>query len=750
MKTKIIVTLGPSTRTEEDLRKIKDRGVDFVRVNMSHSTLADQEYFMNLAKKVGIPFILDTEGSQIRNGLLNPGKVYLNEGDVVKIYEEEIVGGNTRMSLRPKEVFSQLEDGDLIYIDFEALVLHIIDTSTRDDGSVTARVIVGGYVGSNKGVVIDPLAKKTFDLPVLSEKDMEAIPIALSNGVEYIAASFMRSGVSVREVRKATEGKMKIISKIECSEALQNLDDIVEKSDFLLIDRGDLSREVPFEKIPFTQKIIIEKANKKGKGVFVATNFLESMVENRRPTRAEVHDVVHTVLDGAHGLTLASETAIGKYPIEAVNTLNKFIAHAEEIARANGGIFSSPYLASLRDNAYLEQNTASSILQKPHGGVLVDREAFPGTPLRGYEHSPTITLTDEQYMDLEQIAIGTFSPLQGFLGKKDFESVLDSMSLSNGVVWPLPVVLDASEEEARRFKEGDDVSLRDSRGEVVGVLHLDEKYTYRKEDFSKKVFGTLDVAHPGVSAVNRMKPVLLGGKITLLKKRHSPTKQYELTPRQTRRLFEERSWSRIVGFHTRNVIHRSHEYIQLEGMRRANADGLFVHPVIGKKKKGDFHALPIIKSYELMTNKFYPKDKVLFGAYATFSRYAGPREALFTALCRKNFGCSHFVVGRDHTGVGSFYGPKASHEIFDQFSKKDIGIEPVRFDKVFYSDRLKGHVHEGEDADNHSDAEKLHISGMEARKMFERGETPPEWFMRPEISKMIVNLIRNGEEVFVS
>ena len=160
MKTKIIVTLGPSTKTEDDVRKIKDRGVDFVRVNMSHAGLPEQEYFMNIAKKVGIPFVLDTEGSQIRNGFLEPGKIYLSEGDEVKIYEDEIVGDKTRMSLRPKEIFSQLEGGDLIYIDFEALVLHVVDVSTREQGFITTRVIVSGYVGSNKGVVIDPLTKK--------------------------------------------------------------------------------------------------------------------------------------------------------------------------------------------------------------------------------------------------------------------------------------------------------------------------------------------------------------------------------------------------------------------------------------------------------------------------------------------------------------------------------------------------------------------------------------------------------------
>ncbi|MDZ4221407.1 MAG: adenylyl-sulfate kinase, partial [Patescibacteria group bacterium] len=252
--------------------------------------------------------------------------------------------------------------------------------------------------------------------------------------------------------------------------------------------------------------------------------------------------------------------------------------------------------------------------------------------------------------------------------------------------------------------------------------------------------------HPGVRWINSLNPVLLGGKISLIRRRESEHKEYELTPRQVRRMFEERGWSRVVGFHTRNVIHKSHEFIQLEAMRRANADGLFVHPVIGKKKPGDFHAKYIIGAYEQMVKHFYPRDKVVFATYATFSRYAGPREAIFTALCRKNFGCSHFVVGRDHTGVGDFYHPKASHEIFDRFS--DLGIEPIRFDKVFYSNKLHAHVHEADDT-AHSEEEKMHISGTQARKMFEQGERPPEWFMRLEISEMIISSVARGEEVFV-
>ena len=221
---------------------------------------------------------------------------------------------------------------------------------------------------------------------------------------------------------------------------------------------------------------------------------------------------------------------------------------------------------------------------------------------------------------------------------------------------------------------------------------------------------------------------------------------YEITPKQSRRLFEERGWSKVVGFHTRNVIHKGHEFIQINAMEENNCDGLFVHPVVGKKKTGDFNAKYIIKSYELMNKNHYPKNRVLFGTFSTYSRYAGPREALFTALCRKNFGCSHFIVGRDHTGVKDFYHPKASHNIFERFP--EIGIKAVKFDKVFYSQILEKHVHEQEEKE-HSEEDKLHVSGTQARKILENGDNLPGWFMRPEISQVIRDSIMKGEEVFV-
>ena len=737
-RTKIIATLGPATNTREHLEMMKARGVDFVRVNMSHSSLDDLRYFIDLAQKVDIPFIIDTEGSQVRTGDLERKKVIIEENAEVKIYDQAILGNAERINLKPAGVVRQLEAGDILHVDFDSLILCISDVSTVNEGFITARAMSGGTLGNNKAVVIDPGMDKNFVLPALSPKDYESIKLGLSAGIDHIAASFMRSGAFVDEVRKATEHKMKIISKVECVDALNNLDEIIAKSDFLLLDRGDLSKEIPIEKIPLAQKIIIAKAKAQGKGVFVATNLLETMVKSKKPTRAEACDVINTILDGAYGLALSAETAIGKYPIACVNMMNKLINEAEPVKNT----VVVDYLTSV---SYLANTQAFSGLILPHGGALVDR-VLRSLPDEQYLRSlPKITLDPERQMDAEQIAIGTFSPLQGFMGREDFQSVLENMRLKSGAVWTIPIILDVPESLADSLKIGNDVALWDEAGPMA-LLHLEEKYNFDKSATNQKLYGTTSADHPGVRWINSLHSVLLGGRISLIRRRDVENKEYELTPRQVRRIFSERGWSRVVGFHTRNVIHRSHEFIQLEALRRVQADGLFIHPVIGKKKPGDFHAKYIIAAYEQMLKEFYPRDKVVFATYATWSRYAGPREAIFTALCRKNFGCSHFIVGRDHTGVGNFYGPKVSHEIFDQFD--DLGIVPVRFDKVFYSNKLQTHVHEADDT-GHSEEEKIHISGTEARKMFETGVQPPDWFMRPEIAIMILAAAARGEAVFV-
>lgn len=744
-KTKIIVTLGPSTNKEEDLRKLKDRGVDFVRVNMSHSSIESLRYFLKLAKKVGIPFIIDTEGSQIRSGILKGNTVSLEENDEVLIYKEEIVGDKTKICLKPSIIINQLEPGDLLHLDFDTLILRVSDISMIDRGYIKAKTISAGVLGSNKGVVIDPVFSKKFDLPPFSNKDYESIKIGLENNIKYIAVSFVRSGLFIDEARRATDGRMKIISKIECTDALENLDEIIDKTDFLLIDRGDLSKEIPIEKIPLAQKVIIQKAKKIGKDVFVATNLLETMITQKKPTRAEAHDVIATIIDGASGLTLAAETAIGSYPMECVNMLNKLISQAEFFSCVSNTVQDNQDSHKSDSIKYLLDDSKSALVA-PHGGLLVNRVATAPSSQEYLAGLPKIYVNSESQMDIEQISIGTFSPLEGFLCQKDFISVLDNMRLANGVIWPLPIVLDVNLEDADKCTIGEDIGLVDDNGDVFALLNLEEKYKFDKDELAQKLYGTIDKSHSGVQMVYNMKPLLLGGKITLLKRRDSETKEYDFTPRQIRRLFSERGWSKIVGFHTRNVIHKSHEFIQLKALNEANCDGLFIHPVVGKKKAGDFNARYIIGSYEIMIKYFYPKDKVLFATFPTSSHYAGPREALFTAICRKNFGCSHFIIGRDHTGVGNFYPIYASHDIFDQFP--DLGMQIIKFGDIFYSQKAGAHMHADRNYKrDHND--QLNLSGTLARKMLMNLEKPPRWFMRPKISNFIIKSIKNGEEVFV-
>jgi pyruvate kinase len=744
-RTKIIVTLGPATNTEQHLRRIKDKGVDFVRVNMSHSSLTDLEYFIDLSKKVGIPFIIDTEGSQIRIGNLEQKTIHFKENDVVNIFADNLPGNCGRLSLRPGYVIEQLEVGDLIYIDFDTLVLRVIDISPVSKGFIRTKVISGGYIGSNKAVVIDPVFEKIFQLPPLSPKDHQAIDLGLRMEIDHIAVSFVRSGASIDEVRRVTQNKMKIISKVECVDALQNIDEIIKKSDFILIDRGDLSKEIPLEKIPFTQKVILYKARRYDTGVYVATNLLETMVENKKPTRAEVQDVVNTIVDGALGLTLAAETAIGRYPMECINMINKLIQHTDQVINGNGSSsLKNGFIKSLESSPYLIENALSSLIS-PHGGKLVNR-VLANSPDRNWMESlPKIRLDQNKQMDVEQICVGTYSPLEGFMGLEDFQSVLSTMRLANGFAWPLPIILDVAEKTADRLAIGDVISLTDDEGEVMALLHLGEKFRFDKKDMAQKMFNTNSDGHPGVRMIRAMQPMLLAGKVDLVRVRRSTTRAYELTPKQLRRLFDERGWAKVLGFHTRNVPHRGHEFIQFAAMEAENCDGLLVQPVVGKKKPGDFKPEYIIKSYEKMIEDIYPKEKVVLAAFSTFSRYAGPREALFTALCRKNFGCSHFIVGRDHTGVGDYYAPYASHRIFDEFP--DLGIKIVKFNEVFYSKKSNAYLQENGKLHDESDKLRM-ISGTQARAMFLKGEKPPGWFMRPEISNIVLDAVKSGVQVF--
>ena len=328
--------------------------------------------------------------------------------------------------------------------------------------------------------------------------------------------------------------------------------------------------------------------------------------------------------------------------------------------------------------------------------------------------------------------------------KSELESVLKNMKLPNGITWSLPILLDVDEHASNKIGIGDIVGLKDNSNKIIGVIEVKDIYKFDKNLIQNTIYKTTDNNHPGVKYINSLGPVLIGGKINLFDNLNLNHNQYNLTPKQTRRLFNEKNWSKVVGFHTRNVIHRAHEHIQLSALDKGNCDGLFIHPVIGQKKSGDYNSNMIIRSYEIMRD-FYPDNKVVFGVLATYSRYAQEREAIFTAICRKNYGCSHFIIGRDHTGVGN--NKNSSHDIFSEIL--DLDMEIIKFNNVYFSTSDQKYIEQTSEAQSNNHENFKDISGTQAREMFSKLKRPPEWYMRPEISDMIISSLKSNEEVFV-
>lgn len=739
-KTKIICTIGPSSLKQDLLGKLKERNVDFFRVNLSHTNEEDVEKIVIELKKSGMPIILDTEGCQVRTA--NLSEVSFKEGGIIKIFNKKVICDSNNFFLNPEGVIKNLRSGDLISLDFNSVLLKVFDTSNlRKEGYIECFVLIGGLVGGRKAVYID---SPTFKLPPFSKKDHAAVEIAKKHGVSHFTLSFMESANDVKYFRKIFP-TCTVFSKIESKNGLKNFIEIAKESDGVLIDRGDLSHQVPLERIPLIQKYIISQVRALGKEVFVATNTLEQMAYTLKPNRAEVNDIINTLLDGATGIALTKETAVGKYPVETVNMLNTLIDQLNYL-KLDSKSSKKQILESVDSKNYLySSGNVPGLVARPHGGKLVDR-MIKGDYNSKLPHKKII-ISEEELMDVEQIAIGSFSPIEGFMGKEDFYSVLKNMRLANNTIWPMPIFLAVSQLEANTINEGDSVSLTYGGDNLVyAILRVEEKFKIDKIKVAKEFFGTNDESHPGVKKLISGDDICLGGKITLIKRRNSPYQLHELTPLQVRKIFSERGWSKVIGFHTRNVAHKGHEFVQMEGLSRSSCDGILIHPIIGKKKEGDFEAEVIIETYEKLINLAY-NSRALLSAFASYSRYAGPREALFTALVRKNFGCTHFIVGRDHTGVGSFYAPDASHKIFDKFNPEELGIIPVKFDKVFYSNIEKKYLHQPE-AKNHPEKEKLEISGTQAREMLKSGRSPPAWFMRPEVTTIILRKIKSGKKVF--
>jgi len=343
-----------------------------------------------------------------------------------------------------------------------------------------------------------------------------------------------------------------------------------------------------------------------------------------------------------------------------------------------------------------------------------------------------VQVSKETATDIENIANGAFAPLSGFLTQNDYLSVLHDMRLVNDSPWTIPIVLDVDPAELNGSSSGDEVLLVDRMQRPLAMLSIEESYSFDRKDHAKWVFGTDDLAHPGVAKTMQMKPTLIGGKIKGIGKTHDEFEKYALSPSETKVLFRRKGWRTIVGFQTRNVPHMGHENLQKTGL--AFVDGIFINPVIGRKKKGDFKDEVILESYNALVQNYYLKGSAVLAVLRTEMRYAGPREAVFHATVRRNFGCTHFLIGRDHAGVGKFYHPFASQEIFKSFP--DLGITPLFFASFFYCKKCAGVANDR--ICPHDAAQRIDFSGTQLRDYVSNHVPPPPEMIRPEVSEVIM------------
>jgi len=369
-------------------------------------------------------------------------------------------------------------------------------------------------------------------------------------------------------------------------------------------------------------------------------------------------------------------------------------------------------------------------MSKPHGGKLIDRltkkESYNTNGFSKFEINTNLS------EDILNIANGVFSPLEGFLCNNDFENVISNKRLENDIPWTIPILLDFSKDDLKDIKEGDSILLTNKEYGLKAILSVEEFFSYDKEKLASNVYRTQETKHPGVANVYNMNQCLVGGKISLLERKEREFDKYNLTPKETRFLFKEKGWKEIVAFQTRNPPHIGHEYVQKTAL--TFVDGLFINPIIGKKKSGDFRDDVILSSYDTLMKHYYLKDRAVMSILRTSMKYAGPREAIHHAIMRKNFGCTHFIVGRDHAGVGNYYGPYDAHDIFEEFP--DLGIIPLFFRSFSRCTKCGSVVNDK--ICPHDQKYHINFSGKKIRELLREGKVPPEDMMRKEVSDSIL------------
>jgi len=379
------------------------------------------------------------------------------------------------------------------------------------------------------------------------------------------------------------------------------------------------------------------------------------------------------------------------------------------------------------------------------GGELVDRNAPASEAAALRKHAEgltTVALSARDSADLEMIASGAFSPLTGFMGEADYVRSRDDLRLANGLPWSIPITLGVEEAVARTLKKGQEVALAAENGARIAILKISEIYQIDRKGEAEAVFGTAEDAHPGAKNVTSTPAWCLGGDITLIADIPGRTfLEYRLEPRATRAKFRENGWRKIVAFQTRNPTHRAHEYIQKAALEIC--DGLLLHPLVGETKGDDVPAAIRMETYKVLLDRYYPKGRAMLSVMPAHMRYGGPREAILHAIIRRNYGCTHFIVGRDHAGVGNYYGTYDAQKLFERFTPAEMGITPLMFENTFYCAKCLGMA--SYKSCPHTDADRLLLSGTKVREMLRAGQAPPAEYTRPEIAAILAKAMHEAK-----
>jgi sulfate adenylyltransferase len=579
----------------------------------------------------------------------------------------------------------------------------------------------------------------------------------------------MTHGVTVWFTGLSGSGKTTIAKRVESilherGVNVERLDgDVVRQSLTRDLGFSKEDRDKNIERVTFVAKVLTRN------GVIVLSSFISPYRAQREASRREIGSFlevyVKTSLD-----TLVERDLKGLYKKALAGEIQGFTGvndpyeeperpdlvcdtDVESIDESVAAV-----LTLLEDRGFIAEGVAATVSAPsaarhhtpgpsiPHGGVLVDRELAGEAreeALRRAETLPRVTLGERELADLEMIGIGALSPLVGFMRKLDYETVVESMRLSDGLLWAMPVTLAVTSEQADQIAEGQEIALVDARDRIVGLMQVTEKFGYDREHEAEKVFGTTDTAHPGVARLYAQGDILLGGPVWVLERPNQDEfGEYRLTPLQTRQRFDERGWKSVVAFQTRNPVHRAHEYLQKAALEMV--DGLLLHPLVGATKSDDVPADVRMRTYEAILGAYYPEDRVQLSVFPAAMRYAGPREAVWHAIARKNYGCTHFIVGRDHAGVGSYYGTYDAQLIFDTIPADDLGITPLRFEHSYFC-RACGNMASPKTCP-HGKEDHVVLSGTKVREMLSAGELPPVEFTRPEVARILVDAYREQAE----